>query len=107
MHVVARAAKLFTDPGILRACGRQCAQGTAFCAKLQLTCKTHKPQGAVLHRNLHAASNHVFGGLSKLVSTLLEQPHILLGTQQFVRELLQRPFPDGCWMIRVDVAHFL
>ena len=65
-----------------------------------------------MHRNLHAASNHVFGGLNKLVSTLLEQqlrlfPHILMGTQQFVRELLQRPVPAGCWMIRVDVAHFL
>jgi hypothetical protein len=34
-------------------------------------------------------------------------PHILVGTQQFVRELLQRPVPAGCWMFRVDVAHVL
>ena len=67
--------------------------GAALAAELIITMKSHKPQGKVLHRNIHAASKYAFAGLSCWLNATISKeleikaPWILPSREVFVERV--------------------
>ena len=87
------------EPGLAREL-RKSLQNGKVVAKLKPTCKSHKPQGEVSHRPVHALPGYAFLGCSKWISlvlrrNLLSREYLLKDTVQFIRSIsTMRPMAD-------------
>lgn len=81
-------------------------------AEVITTMKSHKVEGKVVHRNIHAAGKYMFAGLScwagaVISKTLAEQaPWIIESREQFVATIRGLSTEPGDSMWRLDVAEF-
>ncbi len=81
------------------------------CASLITTIKTHKGNGFIEHRNIHAAANPKFRGLSFWVSAVLDDelkqlPHLLMSSERLVSLLPSVTIEPGDKLVRIDLKHF-
>jgi len=80
-------------------------------AKLRLTTKTHKPQGQVKHRNIHAQPGYAFGGVSAWVSKQLRLqlsslPHLLVDSRDLCKKLKSISVNDQCYFMKFDLKDY-
>lgn len=85
--------------------------GHSVRARLTKTCKTHKPQGAIVFRNIHAAGRYAFCGLAKWLSGHLQRrlkdfPHIVKDTKAAVDRLKAVNVVASDLICTVDVREF-
>ena len=79
--------------------------------KLSYTCKTHKPDGEVVLRPIHAyTSSPMAPGMrwlaSSLDSKLRKLPHLLKDADDLQRRLKHFKIPHGCRFLKLDVKDF-
>lgn len=85
---------------------------TSLFCKLHTTVKTHKPQGAIGNRNIHAATRFKLEGLSAWVDKVLagtlygRHNHLLTSTGEFVEKIAKVKAKEEHIMYRIDVDHF-
>jgi hypothetical protein len=74
-------------------------------------CKTHKKQGEVEHRNVHAAPSYCFAGLGKWLEFVLQTElnkfrHLVMSTNDFVERVQSIHMDEMSFMARIDAKHF-
>ena len=79
-------------------------------AKLKLTTKTHKPQGQIKHRNIHAQPGYAFAGVSAWVAKQLRQQlkslqHLLVDSRDLCRKLQDIEVADECDFMKFDLKY--
>ena len=86
---------------------------TGFYRKLIFTVKTHKPQGKVVSRNVHASANNPFRPLMRLVVKLIKQKtkqlsHLVRDSTHLCTLLDQHVFRDGenFRLVKADIKDF-
>lgn len=89
-------------------CSRECIS-----SKLTLTLKSHKPQGEIAVRNLHASPSYGFAGLSIWVMRVLEEKlktfsQILRSAEELAPAIKSVSLEghEQVRLIRIDVKHF-
>ena len=85
--------------------------GSTWGASLITTIKTHKGNGFIEHRNIHAAANPKCRGLSFWVSGVLDDelkqlPHLLMSSEHLVSLLPGVVIQPGDKLVRIDLKHF-
>ena len=94
-----RSAKLEEDAGLAHALQRHArVDGSSVIANLKVTCKTHKNDGNVSHRNIHACPAYALSGIAQYLSVYLAAelrnfPHVVNSTNSLSikkRSLLRR-----------------
>ena len=80
-------------------------------SKLNITVKTHKPNGEVTVRDIQSNSQDKWGGLSRWVSVELRKridkiPHILKDSRHLVKLLRHQIFPRNTCVLTADIDHF-
>ena len=84
--------------------------GSSILLYLLTTIKTHKAQGKIEHRNVHAGAQWAFTGLAQWVTVQLMEnlkyDHLLTGLQDFVKKVSEIQVPSGSIMYRRDIKHF-
>lgn len=86
--------------------------GSSLGTTLITTIKTHKGNGFIEHRNIHAAACPKLRGLSSWVTQVLDEqlrllPHLLLSSEDFVQRLSSVRVDADDRLIRIDLSHFL
>ncbi len=90
----------------------QSVTGSTWGASLTTTIKTHKGNGCIEHRNIHAAANPKFRGLSFWVSAVLDDelkqlPHLLMPSKHLVSLLPSVTIEPSDKLVRIDFETFL
>ena len=85
--------------------------GSTWGASLITAIKTHKGNGFIEHRNIHAAANPKCRGLSFWVSGVLDDelkqlPHLLMSSEHLVSLLPGVIIEPGDKLVRIDLKHF-
>jgi len=90
----------------------QSVTGSTWGGSLITTIKTHKGNGFIEHRNIHAAANPKFRGLSFWVSAVLDDelkqlPHLLMSSEHLVSLLPSVTIEPIDKLVRIDLKHFV
>ena len=98
------------EPGLAREL-RKSVQNGFLVAKLKPTCKSHKPNGEVTHRPVHALPGYAFKGCSRWISmvlrrNLLRRNYLLKDTLQFIKSISQMRAKAEHIFIKLDVKDF-
>ena len=80
-------------------------------AKLQVTVKTHKGQGEVSLRGIHASTSYSFGGLGSWLAYRIDQflrslPHLLFSVFDVSKHLEAIRIEEGAALVKVDIKDF-
>jgi hypothetical protein len=86
-------------------------EGATLESVLQTTCKTHKPAGKVVHRNVHNSQSYMFKGLGVWMARTLRQhiahaSHLLRDSEDFLEKLSSIDGHSTNWILRADVSDF-
>ena len=77
---------------------------------LDLTIKTHKPQGEVAPRAIHSSATHPFAPgmrwLSHELRKHLQHTHLIRDTRDLIRLLSSRPVPHDHVLVKIDIKDF-
>ena len=79
-----------------------------FFAKVQCTIKTHKPQGKVVARPIHASVNHPFAPAMRWIASLIttklrSYSHLVLDSSDLVHKLKYLKLPPDTRALKIDV----
>ena len=78
---------------------------------LSSTCKTHKADGKVVLRQLHASAKHPFKPAMKYISLHMlsefrKYPHLIRNSTHLCKQLSLLSLPETVWFAKLDVAGF-
>lgn len=110
--IAKRIAVLERDPGLQSQLLRSTRiQGWSYDSKLRLTCKSHKPNGSIEFRNIHACASPANYGISSWVSAELRKGPcrarcVIRSSTELVSMLAGQYVDDDDVLLRIDVKHF-
>ena len=87
-------------------------RGGRLCSSLVLLCKTHKGDGEVSFRNVHASNAYAFGGLSRWVTSQLRHmtagfTQLLAVSKAFVDSIMSDPLIDeNAYFVKIDIKDY-
>ena len=98
------------ERGLATMLNRSFRRGTVI-SRLTTTCKTHKPDNMVKHRNIHSSSKYQLEGTAKWLSlklrqVLLQQDHIVKDTMTFVKQIKRMTAMPWHMFIKLDIEEF-
>ena len=103
-------AKQCGEPQLARELRKSLQQGRLI-ATLKPTCKSHKPNGSVSHRPVHALPDYAFAGSSKWISQVLMDDlrgrrYLVKDTAQFIRSISQFTAKQDHFFIKLDIKDY-
>jgi hypothetical protein len=113
VNLCKRVAELEGNPS-LSELTRSMFVGSTFISRLLITCKDHKEQGMITHRNIHANHCYSHKGLSKWLAMRLEEnlhsrtsaSYIVKDIPQFIESVQSLRVPEGAYLMHLDIKDF-